>query len=371
MESNKLDKVFRGVREYTRNWIEIPKEDAKREIRSYKGSYKQTKKMHRHQKNNFPFSLNILHSHCFLILTRPNKQSGKDPTRINIFAPVSGERMKHASMKFFISKGKIGFEVQCYKTNLQANCYFSKFSRKLLLVSRNKETYSCLGQAKNPMEVAIDKMAGILNWLFARKFRFRIVHERFKEQVKKEGSDRMVLSDELSDRIILTYVMRDYHCYTLVDDGGDYSHLFFRNFNAGQFVKIMVFGNLRKLIAYQNLGERGADFAVFNVGERGIKRQAEFSVEGKCFINREVSEDIELIVVDFHQKMEFYMIRDGKKVELVYHYRKKRELTSFINFRNDAIIVVRRGRIVTISEFEYNPRDSSDEGKYYISKFKI
>lgn len=342
-----LNDIKIGFEENLRDTLEIPKEQAELEINSYRGSYHHAKEFHRNSKNNFPFRVIDTTSMVnagtidFQRPDQPHKKIKGGGAKINAFTPFK-IRKDYTNLKLFMNKGKLGFEVMVYSGSDQVNCYFSKFTNKLLLAVKNKDTYDTDGCATVKKEMGIEKMAQKLNFLIDHKFRFRVDDPR------------------RGKHIVISYLIRKYSDYILNEELSN--QYFFSYFPEKRFVKFHYFSKQKKFIGIQ-VGSNGTRIVVFDIKKDSVPAVARFDIEeekGKCYFNKVVSESIELLTFDFLDRMEFYLIKEEGGIELAYVYLKKRKYFNFINPRNESIIVVRREDIVTISELDHVP-----EGNYY------
>lgn len=345
-----------------RDKMEIPKELKEREINSYKGSYYYPKEIPRNQKNNFPFKIqksnmyqiNNTNSLNFLRYNKHLSGTKKEFTLLCSFNPVKEFSMNSASMQYYLNKGKLGFEILLYQGSRQVNCFFSRVTNKVLLRAENIGTYTTNGCGIMRKSMSIKDLAVKLNWLIEHKFRFRMIHER--------GA---------YNSIILTYVIRKYVDYSLMNNSS-----FFFEGNSSDFHFFISFTNQKKLVCYQKL-RNITRFNIYEIESENIKKISTFQIEEDCTVNKEASEDIELIVVDFIYKIEFYHITENGRIELIYVYGKWREYSVNVNPRNEMIIILRRDDVVSISERVLGNGGGFGSGEhngncnYYLSKFKI
>lgn len=378
-------KVTEGATENLRETIAVPKYDAIKEINSLKGSYG-NKLQYRDSKNNFPFLIKKLSelrsmgdkidksfyankyvNYDSLLFLRPRREDDETVkyTAINSLQPAAKRRLESSSIQFYKNKGKLGFELLIYSGNVQFNCYFSKFTRKMLLSSKNSGTYTVNGRANNPTRIPMAELARKLNLLIDNKFRFRIINQ-------KNGVSR-------NNEFILTFIIRKYKSYVLIDEDGKKSDFFFKLMeDKSRFTLFVCLPNLRKLVNYQVASDNFSyTFVIYDILEDKIIPRNLFKTS-HCFVNKEVTEDIELLTLDFAQEMRFYQITEEGGFELVYIYQKKRVKSRAINLRSESIVVIRRGNIITISEAE--PVLVFQEGhfqptvaqtNYHIEKFEL
>ena len=333
--------------------LKIKPEDKQREINSFKGSFRETH-VETTDKSNYAFSAHVTGVPSVLLKSRHQKP---------IFEFRFAKSTRYSSSgRYYISKSKLGLETMVYGSQMQLNCFFSRVSFKRLLSATSTQTYAINGHANSAILVSLKELHKWIAMLMKHRARFELKHDRSRQCT------------------ILTYHFPDHHCLRLenTDLAGDLDKEVQKaiNRNWHGFIHYLVFHDRKLIVSYNKETSKEEILLIVYkvtdepslrtifVGSLKIPKEILFGYYSPQ-INEKVSENIELITLEFNDRTRYYNVTDEGVLEMVYEYAKRREYSISCNPIKEKIRLVRRGDIVTICE------QVSFSGTYELEKFKL
>ena len=234
---------------------------------------------------------------------------------------------------------------------------------KRLLTAPSNNTYVMTGDAEAAELVSAPEFHKAISTLMSQKARFELKHIKHKKFT------------------ILTYHLPDYHCLRLknTDLAGDRSPEMDKivEDDKSPIIQYLIF-YARKIILSFSVGlEKKISLMAYKLAEDGSLRTILVnSIYGykNIVVNKKVSGQIELFVVEFKESTRFYNITDEGDLEIAYEYQKRRKTRYYTRLLSESMRILRRQNVVSIFE-AYN--EYEDEGtskklrKYQLDKFSL